>query len=844
MSFHPADEVFSLQLDDSSTLQVDQEEAVPLTPRYSTFKKLEVVNSRRINFMAKVYNIVSFAALALTGLVSILSRVVFDQTYENVPVLLDDVTIKLLNLTIYIFPDYFTIIDFTLNLLVFAFAVFLLLIYAIVLFREGRHRILNEQAWVLMLLFFSGIYLFPYEAILRLRGVLGVAPEEEDGGFRSIDIFTCIRFSSFSIIYFLYFWMGSHSYRYLTERVSVRDWRFYTPKIVVTLTYILYKLCIFFRYRIVFSELPFASFVAFLNLYGRVGSWPRLGIIVISILTVMEIVMAGLLLHDVHKTFKLLKAAEYTKHRTKILGFRFFLHQQSVFNTVYICTYAFLLFGLPIGAQILQFFIVYHEEPGRGSYFDVQYAPFGLHLCVLAFITTEMYANLPANTNMKKVLFPKMFPLESENEPLLEPVVYRNTEPPSLTGRQELEIKPNCFVMQTNVELFNLAWYVYYHGTSKEKSLSMDFKDVNLKIRDSLYDEGTDTKAIVAELPDRIIVAFKGTTSTKNLQTDLKVNHHPLSSVVGRTEDPSPREQNRLLGRLNVKQMFRRARVHAGFANAYKTIKGGLMDVTAKLLQEKERPICFTGHSLGGALATLSSLDVQLSLDVPKKHVMVASFGSPRVGNDAFQELYDAEVPSHWRFVAGGDIISRLPKIGYRHVGRKVILTATGELFIDPSALEIIFWHSQTASIIHHRKACYLLALKAWCDQRADYIPKFWPFPVSENDSRKFDSTFRKPNTQSGTPQSRTSQTPRSRKRDKAEERVARIQRYAAAIDELEGPASLRSENERAIAGWKRLVTKALNSNPELNSSLSVDGPRTVNNEAGELLTRLEDSEM
>lgn len=793
----------SLQFDHASANQTDREVAVPLTPQYKSFKKLEVVNSKRINLMTKVYNIVSLIALILSGSAVIVARTVFSQTYEFPSPAEDGVII---NLRVYTFPKFFTIIDSVLSFIVFLYSIALLSLFSFIVLRRRRDDILNEQIWVIMLLVSAVLYLNPYEAVIRLlKDVAGKDISSNDDGFRYVDIFICLRLVSFSMIFLLYVWFGAHSYRFLQRRVAWRDWSFYLPKMIMIFNYVLYKLILLFRYDIVCSEVPFMSFIAFVNLYGTAKTWPKLGVITAAILTGIELFMTALIAVTIRHSFKTLAAADYTKHRTNILGFRFFLHQHLVFYTVYILTYIFLLFGLPIGVQILPFLLLYSKQPGRGSYFDVHYAPFGLNLCVLAFTTTEAYTNLPANVNVLDYFMPWRSIASILPEVPLKPVVYRNREPPSLPGESS-RIEPNCFIMQTNIDLFNLSWFVYYYGTHKEANLNIDFTQINLKIRDCLYDPVTDTRAIVAETPDRIIFAFKGTSSGQNLATDLKVNQRSLASIIEPElyssrechESPTPSLQ----AIMNRNRGFRRARVHAGFAAAYQTIKHGVIGVTAALLREKERPVCFTGHSLGGALATLSSLDVQLTLRLDGERVAVSSFGSPRVGNEAFQQLYDDAIPTHWRFVAGGDLISRLPKVGYRHVGKKVILTSTGELFIDPSALEIIFWHSQSASIVHHRKACYLLALKSWCDSRGDYIPNLWPFPVSASDSRKFNNTFRKRNTQGI--------TSRIKRQEFTEDRAERMQRYADAIDAL-GDISPSPMSVQSVHHWRRLGRAALN---------------------------------
>lgn len=799
-----------------STGRTEREVATPLTPRYSTFKKLEVVNARKVNAMAGLYNLLSFAAVGLSGIVVILSRSAFGMYESDVPVQTGSPgqdEFRFIDVEYYDFPDAFIVVDACLNYTFFAYSLFLVLAFIAVLVKAGRERLLNEQIWVAMLLFGTTLYLNPSEATMRLREKLfGIPIPQREQGLSYVDLFTCLRMLSFSTISLLYVWMGSHSYRYLQERITIWNWEFYVPKIALALIYNAYKLSVLFVFRIAFSELPFATLVAFLALYGNIGVWPRLGVITVAILTALETVIFGLIVVDVMKTMRVLSLAEYVKHRTKILGFRFFLHQQGIFYLVYVCNYALILFGLPKGPQILQFWLLAHNgKQGRGSYFDVQYAPLGLQLCILAYVTTEAYTNLPALFSLQRLKFwSRERDGSTEVEP--EPIVYRNREPPSFSG-DELEIKPNCFIMQTNVELFNLAWFVYYHGTSKESKLTIDYDALTLKIRDSFYSKRTDTRAFVAESRDRIIVAFKGTTSRQNLFTDVKVMHRSLSQFIRLNTLPNgnPRVESRVFFVLKSKS-FQRAKVHSGFVEAYNSIREELIPVIATLLREKNRPIFFTGHSLGGALATLSSLDVSLGLNVPGTRILVSTFGSPRVGNNAFREVYDDQIPMNWRLVAGGDIISRLPKVGYTHVGKRVVLTAAGELFIDPSALEIIFWYNPRASFVHHRKAWYMLSLKTWCASRLDdYSPDLWPFPVSASDSRKFEISLRKPISRNLPPLSR---------RGKVIDRVEKFKMWADAIDDL----NVDIQDERSLDSWRRLAARVLEKIRNDSSTVAIPG--------------------
>lgn len=107
-------------------------------------------------------------------------------------------------------------------------------------------------------------------------------------------------------------------------------------------------------------------------------------------------------------------------------------------------------------------------------------------------------------------------------------------------------------------------------------------------------------------------------------------------------------------------------KVHAGYLEA-------LLDVVEEvkvLLYRAPRPLYFTGHSMGGALATLAAT-------LPPGPDAAYSFGAPRVGNAAFARALDRVV----RVVNCDDIAPRYPlPFGYRHGGAAWHLEDDGRL--------------------------------------------------------------------------------------------------------------------------------------------------------------------
>eukprot|EP00195_Chlamydomonas_chlamydogama_P017386 CAMPEP_0202911722 /NCGR_PEP_ID=MMETSP1392-20130828/55737_1 /ASSEMBLY_ACC=CAM_ASM_000868 /TAXON_ID=225041 /ORGANISM="Chlamydomonas chlamydogama, Strain SAG 11-48b" /LENGTH=78 /DNA_ID=CAMNT_0049602339 /DNA_START=20 /DNA_END=252 /DNA_ORIENTATION=- len=70
--------------------------------------------------------------------------------------------------------------------------------------------------------------------------------------------------------------------------------------------------------------------------------------------------------------------------------------------------------------------------------------------------------------------------------------------------------------------------------------------------------------------------------------------------------------------------------------------------IQALLQQHPDASLYVTGHSMGGALAQLCALDARFYLNISEVHSL--TFGSPRVGNVAFQQLFNSAMNESWRF--------------------------------------------------------------------------------------------------------------------------------------------------------------------------------------------------
>lgn len=154
----------------------------------------------------------------------------------------------------------------------------------------------------------------------------------------------------------------------------------------------------------------------------------------------------------------------------------------------------------------------------------------------------------------------------------------------------------------------------------------------------------------VAVCRDRVMVAFRGTE-----EHDKADWGHDLD--IG------------LVPRLG-------GRVHEGFSNSLDSLWPQMSAESKRLVTEEERPVFLTGHSMGGAMATLAALELANDGITPRA---VYTYGSPPVGDAAFAAAYDKAVPGTHRVVNQTDDVPRLLAPGYEHVGEERYLSSDGD---------------------------------------------------------------------------------------------------------------------------------------------------------------------
>jgi triacylglycerol lipase len=122
-------------------------------------------------------------------------------------------------------------------------------------------------------------------------------------------------------------------------------------------------------------------------------------------------------------------------------------------------------------------------------------------------------------------------------------------------------------------------------------------------------------------------------------------------------------------------------RVHCGFADAVEQVWPQVQQLLGT--PSRSMPLWVTGHSLGGAMATLAS--VRLASEGYKVRA-VYTYGSPRVGDRPFHDTYSLP---NYRFVNDNDLVPHLPfRWCYKHVGTLKLMDHVGRLSEEQAVWE------------------------------------------------------------------------------------------------------------------------------------------------------------
>ena len=156
----------------------------------------------------------------------------------------------------------------------------------------------------------------------------------------------------------------------------------------------------------------------------------------------------------------------------------------------------------------------------------------------------------------------------------------------------------------------------------------------------------------------RIILAFRGTYSVANTVIDLSTipqEYIPYPGDEDGDEDEDRQDlQKRQIDPLKAK--CTNCTVHAGFMKAWHETRPYILPKLKELVQRyPDYRVTLVGHSLGGAIAALASLDFQSRGWDPQ----VTTFGEPRIGNNGLMQYLDAAFSNGRE----GDIVDKYRRV-------------------------------------------------------------------------------------------------------------------------------------------------------------------------------------
>ncbi|KAF9050098.1 Alpha/Beta hydrolase protein [Panaeolus papilionaceus] len=169
---------------------------------------------------------------------------------------------------------------------------------------------------------------------------------------------------------------------------------------------------------------------------------------------------------------------------------------------------------------------------------------------------------------------------------------------------------------------------------------------------DQFANAGTDGLIARDDSRKEIVVVFRGTSELADIVVDLNLIMKPLSST----------------GLTNIKN----EKVHSGFQFAYNVVADTVLKhAKTQSARYPSYRIVVTGHSLGGAVASIAALSIKAAL--PNIPLQLYTFGQPRVGNAEFASYVESRIGTANIFRAvhtyDGVPTILLKSLGYRHFG-------------------------------------------------------------------------------------------------------------------------------------------------------------------------------
>ncbi len=200
-------------------------------------------------------------------------------------------------------------------------------------------------------------------------------------------------------------------------------------------------------------------------------------------------------------------------------------------------------------------------------------------------------------------------------------------------------------------------------------------------VKTSEEDQTPDEKKILESLKadDDQFISIKG-ADANSAQAALIEHKNYLCMAFRGTNEVKDWLDN--INAFSVKVLF--GEFHRGFWNSVEDVWAPL-DAELRALQARiPRPVFFTGHSLGGAMAVIAAAKY---IHEDKPFTGLYTFGQPRTMTRETSRIFNAECGNrYFRFHNNNDIVTRIPArfMGYSHAGTYLYIDSKGGIHQEP----------------------------------------------------------------------------------------------------------------------------------------------------------------
>lgn len=176
--------------------------------------------------------------------------------------------------------------------------------------------------------------------------------------------------------------------------------------------------------------------------------------------------------------------------------------------------------------------------------------------------------------------------------------------------------------------LSELAYIRFEDGPEQESELETLLKAGNVHLLALFHDRDTDTQGFLAHRPGEFrVLAFRGTENLRDAKTDISALFK--STPYGKA--------------------------HQGFLEAYQSVADKVEKaLDASAAEGNDAQLLVTGHSLGGALATVATRMLEKAYTISGCY----TFGSPRVGDERWADSFKTPV---YRVINRADPVPLVP---------------------------------------------------------------------------------------------------------------------------------------------------------------------------------------